>query len=211
MAQPAAARHFERVAPTYTALRDGGLNGIVRRQEQRAVAELATVEAGARVLDAGCGDGEILAWLAARGARGVGVDLVEAMARHSRGRGFDVSVQDMERLALRPVFDWVLCIGSLEFTREPERAVAGFAGLLRPGGRLVLLFPRRGWLGRVYSAYHRAHGVPIWLFDRDEMTAMLRRHALEPEAWRDAAVATVCRARKVIAPASAGGNAAQTP
>jgi SAM-dependent methyltransferase len=172
------------------------------------VAELATVEPGALVLDAGCGDGEILAWLAARDARSVGVDFVEAMARHSRGRGFDVSVQDMERLGLKPVFDWVLCIGSLEFTREPERAVANFADLLRPGGRLVLLFPRRGWLGRVYAAYHRAHGVPIWLFGRDEMGAMLRRHGLEPEAWRDAMVASVCRARKTGSGTGGGDSGA---
>ncbi len=196
MAHPAAARHFARVAATYTDLRRSGVKGALRESEQRAVRELAPVARGERVLDAGCGDGEILAWLVARGARATGVDLVLPMARHCRSRGFEVCVQDMEHLAFRAAFDWVLCVGSLEFTRDPQRALNGFATSLRPGGRLLLLFPRRGGLGLVYAAYHRSHGVPIWLFSHDDITARLRAAGLEVEDWRRCRLSSVCSARR---------------
>lgn len=195
MAHPAAARHFEKVAARYTELRGGGVTGALRRQEQQAVRDLAQVESGTRVLDVGCGDGEVLSWLAAQGARAVGVDLVLPMAAHCRARGFSVCVQDMENLGVRAVFDWVFCVGSLEFTRDPSRAIAAFAAALRPGGRLLLLFPRRGWLGMAYFAYHRAHGVPIWLFSRRDVNALLAAAGMEVEDWRDCALSSVCSAR----------------
>jgi len=196
MAHPAAARHFARVASAYTELRGGGLTGLLRRQEQEAVRALAAVAPGQRILDVGCGDGEVLAWLAAQGARATGVDLVPAMAAHCRRRGFDVCVQDMERLGVRPAFDWVFCVGSLEFTREPRRAIEAFAGALRPEGRLLLLFPRRGVSGFLYAAYHRTHGVPIWLFSRADVSRLLSAAGLVVDGWRDCALSSVCTARR---------------
>lgn len=198
-----AARHFEKVAGEYTDLRDRGLKGVLRRQEQRAVEELATLNPGSRVLDAGCGDGEVLAWLRSREAVAIGVDLVLPMASHCRRRGFEVVVQDMESLGLRPVFDWVLCIGSLEFVADPRRTLAGLAACLRPAGRLVLLFPRRGFAGIAYAAYHRIHGVPIWLFSQREMTEHLAACGLEIEDWRHGALSSVVRARRRDEPIAA--------
>lgn len=203
MAREGAARHFEGVAGTYTELRGSWLNGVLRRQEQRAVRALAAIEPGAVVLDAGCGDGETLAWLGGLGARAFGFDLVEPMAAHCRRRGLEVCVQDMENPGFRPAFDWVLCIGSLEFTADPGRAIAGFASCLRRPGRLVLLFPRRGLLGRVYAAYHRSHGVDIWLFSRRDVERMLAAAGLRPSAWRDCALSSV-----VLADFTAPGAAA---
>jgi SAM-dependent methyltransferase len=197
----AAARHFERVAPTYTALRGRGPNGLLRRQEQRAVAALAAIAPGARVLDAGCGDGETMAWAEGLGARAFGFDLVRSMAGHCRTRGFDVCVQDMESPGFRPVLDWVLCVGSMEFTSDPQRAMHGFSGCLEPGGRLLLLFPRRGLLGHLYRLYHRAHGVPIHVFSHAEISLLLSRAGFQPLRWRRCVLASVCLARKVGAPA----------
>jgi SAM-dependent methyltransferase len=201
MAHDAAARHFERISSDYTKLRDTGLKGRIRRAEQRAVRDLARLEPGSLVLDAGCGDGETLAWIDSLGARPVGIDIAWGMASHCRSRGFDVSVQDMEQLGLRASFDWVLCIGSLEFTREPAGALAGFSAALRSGGRLVLLFPRRGWVGSLYAAYHRTHGVPIWLFSRREVSQLLENVGLEVEEWRDCFLSSVCLARRTDRPA----------
>ncbi|HUI28449.1 MAG TPA: class I SAM-dependent methyltransferase, partial [Candidatus Kryptonia bacterium] len=173
MATAAAIRHFERVAASYTRLRDRWPLGALRRQEAQALATLTHIEPGARVLDAGCGDGTTLAHLADDGVRGVGIDITRPMAAQCRRRGFPVCVQDIEQLGFRAAFDWVLCIGSLEFTAEPFKAIRSLAGCLRPSGRLVLLFPRRNLLGHVYAAYHRAHGVRAWRFSRAEVAALL--------------------------------------
>lgn len=197
MASSGAARHFERAAAGYGRFRNVGVLGLLRREEQRALHDLADVQPGERVLDAGCGDGETMAWLRSREARPFGVDVALSMAKTCRARGFPVAVQDMEHLGVRPVFDWAMCIGSLEFTERPERALAAFSDAVRSGGKVVLLFPRRSWLGRLYAVYHRAHGVSIKLFTHGEISAYFRAAGLrEPARWRDCALSTICVAER---------------
>jgi SAM-dependent methyltransferase len=193
----AARRHFAGVASRYTALRTRWPLGALRAQEERAVRALATVAAGQRALDVGCGDGATLAWLRECGAWAVGVDAVWGMAALARRSGAPTVVQDMEALGIRASFDWVLCIGALEFAASPAAAVAALAGCLGHRGRLVLLFPRRSPLGRVYAAYHRAHGLRIHLFDRDHMRALLAGAGLVSDGrWRDCVLSTACVARR---------------
>ena len=193
----AAARHFSQVADAYGALRDRWPLGAVRAAEQRAVRTLVRVAAGDRVLDAGCGDGATLAWLRACGTRPVGVDLVWAMARRARDSGVPVAVQDFEALGLRPVFDWTLCIGALEFAADPVRALRELGRCVRAGGRLGLLFPRRTACSRLYAAYHRRHGVGIRLFSKREMAGHLAAAGWVPEEpWHDCLLSTVCVARR---------------
>lgn len=193
-----AARHFQRAAAGYGRFRNVGVLGLLRREEQSAVYDLAGVRTGDRVLDAGCGDGETMAWLRSKDARPLGIDVAPAMAKTCRERGFPVAVQDMEQLGVQPVFDWVLCIGSLEFTERPDRALAAFSAALRENGKVVLLFPRRTWLGRLYALYHRAHGVSIKLFTHAEVSAYFRAAGLhEPVEWRDCMLSTACVAGRV--------------
>jgi SAM-dependent methyltransferase len=192
----AAARHFAGVAADYGVLRARWPLGALRAAEQQAVRALIRIAPGERVLDAGCGDGATLGWVRAQGGRAVGVDLVWDMARHAARGGAAVAVQDMEALGVRPVFDWALCIGALEFTAQPARALAGLATALRPGGRVGLLFPRRTPLGYLYAAYHRRHGVPIRLFSPAEMETLLGGVGLHRAGpWRHSVLSTVCVAR----------------
>jgi SAM-dependent methyltransferase len=191
------ARHFAAVASTYGTLRGRWPLGTVRVREQDAVRALMAVAPGDRVLDAGCGDGEILAWLLARGARPLGVDLVWDMARRARAHGAPVVVQDFAALGVRPVFDWALCIGALEFAPDPVGALRALRQSLRRGGRVGLLFPRRSLLTRLYARYHRRHGVAIRVFSRHEMARHLAAAGLVLEdGWRDCLLSTVCVARR---------------
>ena len=132
MVDPAVTRHFSDTASRYSRLRGSGPLGWVRAREQKAFRELAEVAPGTTVLDAGCGDGATLEWLRERGARAVGIDLTWPMARICAASGLAVAVQDMEEIGLRPIFDWVLCIGSLEFVPSPERALKNLACMSRP-------------------------------------------------------------------------------
>jgi SAM-dependent methyltransferase len=193
MADPAVARHFARAAARYSRLRGTGPLGWIRAREQAAVRQVADVPTGSTALDAGCGDGATLEWLRARGARAVGVDLTWPMARVCADRGFEVVVQDVETLGLRPIFDRVLCVGALEFVSEPGRALKSLAGCLAPAGKLVLLYPRRGPLGALYAIYHRSHGARIHLFDGDEIAALFADADLAPPRDRyDCLMSTVC-------------------
>jgi SAM-dependent methyltransferase len=196
-----AAQHFERVAGDYARLRHLWPLGMLRRQEQRALRALVRVQPGERVLDAGCGDGETLAWLTAQRVQPVGVDVALGMAAHCRRRGFLVAVQDMECLGMRPCFDWVLCVGALEFTADPGHAIRSLASCLRPRGKLALLFPRRNWLTILYAAYHRAHGVRIRLFTCEDVSALMIHAGLRPQpGWRDGWASTVAVAERTDGP-----------
>jgi 2-polyprenyl-3-methyl-5-hydroxy-6-metoxy-1,4-benzoquinol methylase len=195
MVDPAVARHFSRSAAGYTRLRGVGPMHRMRQREQTAVQELATVEAGVRVLDAGCGDGATLDWLRTRGAVPVGIDLTWPMARVCIERGFAVAVQDLENIGLQPVFDWVLCIGALEFVPDPARAIKNLSACLAPNGTLVLLYPRKGPLGVLYAIYHRTHGARIHLFNLEDITELLTGAGLSPPLdRRDCALSSVCTA-----------------
>jgi len=125
-----------------------------------------------------------LDWLRKRGARAVGVDLSLEMARRCQERGHAVWVEDFQNLSVRCAFDWVLCIGSLEFVRSPGAALNALRQALSRSGRLVLLFPRRSPLGLLYRAYHRSHGVRIRLFTAGEIDALLCSAGLQRRgAW----------------------------
>lgn len=193
MANPAVARHFADSANRYSRLRGLGPLGWVRSREQTAVQELVDLEGGPTVLDAGCGDGVTLDWLRERGACAVGIDLTWPMARICASRGLSVAVQDIEDIGLMPVFDWVLCIGSLEFVPSPERALKNLAACLSPTGTLVLLYPRKGALGTLYALYHRTHGTRIHLFDTDDVVTLFSSAGLQPpQSRRDCLLSSVC-------------------
>jgi SAM-dependent methyltransferase len=184
MVDPAVARHFGRSAVGYSRLRGSGFLSRIRAREQAAVRELATVARGAAALDAGCGDGATLTWLEAAGARAIGVDLTLPMATICFSAGHHVAVQDMENLGLRPVFDWVLCIGSLEFVPQPARALENLAACLAPSGTLVLLYPRKGPWGTLYALYHRSHGARIHLFADADIDRLFSGAGLAPPTDR---------------------------
>jgi SAM-dependent methyltransferase len=195
MVDPAVSRHFSRAAEGYSRLRGSGPLSRMRAREQAAVQELARIREGEVALDAGCGDGATLEWLRSRGANAYGVDLTWPMARVCAGRGFAVAVQDLEDIGLRPVFDWVLCVGALEFVPDPMRAVKNLSACLGPQGKLLLLYPRKGPLGVLYTIYHRTHGARIHLFnDRDIIKLLTGAGLTAPLDRRDCALSSVCTA-----------------
>jgi SAM-dependent methyltransferase len=110
---------------------------------------------GARVLDVGCGTGEITARLLERfpGASAVGVDLEEPHLDRARARcaafGERARFQRDDALALSfgdAQFDLVVCRHVLQALPDAPRAVAEMRRVLRPGGRVHLLSEDYGML-----------------------------------------------------------------
>jgi SAM-dependent methyltransferase len=104
-----------------------------------AVAALANaLPAGARVLDAGAGEGQYAHHFASQ--RYCGVDLAVGDAAWDYSR-LDV-LADLTALPFRQgVFDAALNVVTLEHLREPGLALAEIARTLAPGGRLLLAAP----------------------------------------------------------------------
>jgi SAM-dependent methyltransferase len=113
--------------------------------ELRAAVRSLRLSPGMRVLDAGCGSGESLAWLAeAVGPDGtaVGLDLAAAHVRVARSQAGSASLvvqADVVRPPFRAgTFDLVWSVNTVHHVREPLQAVSALLSLLRPEGRLVI-------------------------------------------------------------------------
>ena len=93
------------------------------RKDLELIAEL--VPAGSRVLDLGCGNGELLAWLQKhKGCSGYGIEIDDANVHACVQRGVNVIQLNLEEgLALFEdrSFDVVLQIDTLQHLRNTER------------------------------------------------------------------------------------------
>jgi OsmC subfamily peroxiredoxin len=101
------------------------------------VVELLAPRRGERILDLGCGDGELGLRLMALGCEVVGVDASPEMVAAARERGIDARVMDGRSLAFDGVFDAVFSNAALHWMKPPEAVIAGVWRALRPGGRFV--------------------------------------------------------------------------
>lgn len=103
------------------------------------------IERGSRVLDLGCGEGELLAWLVEnKGVLARGVEISSADVRRAIARGVSVYQGDInEGLADYPdkAFDYVILSQTLQETRSP---VGVLQEMLRVGRRAIVSFPNFG-------------------------------------------------------------------
>jgi cyclopropane fatty-acyl-phospholipid synthase-like methyltransferase len=84
---------------------------------------------GARVLEVGCGNGTLLAQIARRGARGVGITITPDQVRLCRAAGHDARLMDIFSAdpAFDHAFDAIVANGPIEHFVQPEQAARGEA------------------------------------------------------------------------------------
>jgi methionine biosynthesis protein MetW len=103
------------------------------------------VEQGARVLDVGCGDGDLLQLLESRGIDGRGIELSREGVNRCVAKGLAVVQGDADTdLGNYPddAFDYVILSQTLQATRRPK---AVLENLLRIGRRAIVTFPNFGF------------------------------------------------------------------
>ena len=94
---------------------------------------------GERILDLGCGTGQLTAEAAQRGAEMVGVDSSPEMIARARVNFPSVhfAVADATTLPYLREFDAVFSNAALHWVRDQRRALVSVARALKPGGRFV--------------------------------------------------------------------------
>jgi methionine biosynthesis protein MetW len=112
------------------------------RVDLLVVAEM--IERGSRVLDVGCGDGELLKLLESRGVDGRGIELSREGVNECVAKGLAVIQGDADTdLADYPddAFDFVILSQTLQATRSPRVVLEH---MLRIGRQAVVSFPNFG-------------------------------------------------------------------
>lgn len=153
----------------------------------RAVADAPGCGPSARVLDVGCGRGELLSLLTERGYDATGVDPEEAcvaagrrFARCERG-----GVEDLVGLFGGERFDVVVCSHVLEHLSDPAAALAAFRAL--DARWYVLAVPNPLRPVRIIRALRGSarpdHPLHVFAWGRPELTALLTASGFVPERW----------------------------
>ncbi|NOR24714.1 MAG: methionine biosynthesis protein MetW [Desulforhopalus sp.] len=110
------------------------------RFDLRIIASM--IDPGSRVLDLGCGNGDLLAWLAAsKNVIGTGVEQDKQKAAHCISRGLSVLQGDLnEEVEDYPdcSFDYVILSQTLQQVFEPARLLYSLA---RIGRKVIVSFP----------------------------------------------------------------------
>ena len=115
-----------------------GKNGKFVHGLASGVLEWLSAKPGERILDLGCGDGQLTQRIAANGATVVGADTSPEMVEAARSRGIVVMEASAEALPFSDhAFDAVFSNATLHWVRDQDAMLAEVRRVLKPGGRFV--------------------------------------------------------------------------
>jgi SAM-dependent methyltransferase len=129
-----------------------------------------------RVLEVGCGWGELAEWVGREaGAEVTAIDLSAHMVALARERGVEAQVGDVQELPFEDgSFDVVIAAWMLYHVPDLDRGVAEIARVLRPGGRFVAATNSRFHLLELRELV--GSGPSTLKFSREDGEEQLRRH-----------------------------------
>ena len=130
-----------------------GKNGAFVHQLAGDVLRWLLAGKGERILDLGCGDGQLSAKIAARGAIVTGVDASPEMVAAARSRGIGSTVAQAEKLPFgNGEFDAVFSNACLHWVRGQNEMMAEVHRVLRQRGRFVAEMGGHGNIAAIRTA-----------------------------------------------------------
>jgi SAM-dependent methyltransferase len=149
--------------------------------------ELLEPRGGERILDVGCGTGQLTAEIAKSGAHVVGLDNSEEMLRQARQNypALTFVIGDATGFRFEEAFDAVFSNAALHWVKDAPAAVESIALALRPGGRFVTEFGGKGNIASIQGAFRAVFGPAAdarspWFYPSiGEYAPLLERHGLE--------------------------------
>lgn len=124
----------------------------------RELVELLAPQRGERILDLGCGTGQLTHAIAESGARVTGLDNSASMIDTARREYTDQSfiLADAKEFSFDEPFDAVFSNAALHWVKPPERVIECVAKCLCPSGRFVAEFGGKGNVRCIFDAAEAA-------------------------------------------------------
>ncbi|WP_028551191.1 class I SAM-dependent methyltransferase [Paenibacillus sp. UNC451MF] len=156
----------------------------------KGVVELLSPRQGERILDLGCGTGDLAYEIASHGAYCQGMDSSQDMVNQARDKypelQFDAA--DAHTFRVPEKFDAVFSNAALHWMKRPEQVIDSVGQALHKGGRFVAEFGGSGNVERIYRAIAEVlkhDGIDAeernpWYFPTiGEYSALLEQHGFE--------------------------------
>ena len=139
-----------------------GREGAFVHKLAAGVVEWLDPQAGERILDLGCGDGQLTARLVSTGADVIGVDASPTMVESARARGLRVENAPAEQLPFPEAsFDAVFSNAALHWVQDQDAMMREVHRVLKRGGRFVAEMGGHGNIAAMrvaFSAVLERHG-----------------------------------------------------
>lgn len=122
------------------------------------VVSLLLPKKGERILDLGCGTGDLSYEIARSGATVLGIDLADTMIEEARAKypHIHFAVENGENFRIAEQFDAVLSNAALHWMKKPSGVIESVWRALKPGGRFVAEFGGKGNVETIINALDSA-------------------------------------------------------
>jgi ubiquinone/menaquinone biosynthesis C-methylase UbiE len=150
--------------------------------------ELLAPKAGERILDVGCGSGQLTAKISESGAKVIGIDSTKEMIADAKGKYTDIEflVMNAADLHFDEPFDAIFSNAALHWVLRKEEAVESMYRNLKAGGRVVAEFGGKGNVQTIVNqlrqslakrGYKENAQLKLWYFPSiGEYTTLLEKY-----------------------------------
>lgn len=123
-------------------------------QYGESLLDLLNPQAGERILDLGCGTGQLTEKIASHGVNVVGIDRSAAMIARARENypQLQFEIADAQNFQFAEPFDAVFSNAVLHWVKEPDAVIHCIQQALKPGGRFVAELGGRGNVAAIVTA-----------------------------------------------------------
>jgi len=111
----------------------------------KKVFERRITDRNSKVIEIGCGTGEILGTLNPKA--GAGVDISPAMIKAARSKypAYSFYCQGIEDLAINEEFDYIIVPDVIEYVADPEKAFCSLKKLCKKSTKVIITSPNPFW------------------------------------------------------------------